>query len=71
MRKGMNLSDPHVQFLKRSFGIAIRISRGAPERSGDGPMISRIAAFAFEGVDARPIDLQVQLPGRANAFNIA
>ena len=35
-----------------------------------GPMISRITTFAFEGVDARPIDVQVQLSGGANAFNI-
>ena len=33
-------------------------------------MISRITTFAFEGVEARPIDVQVQLSGGANAFNI-
>jgi len=33
-------------------------------------MISRITTFAFEGVEPRPIDVQVQLSGGANAFNI-
>ena len=33
-------------------------------------MISRITTFALEGVEARPIDVQVQLSGGANAFNI-
>jgi magnesium chelatase family protein len=33
-------------------------------------MISRITTFAFEGVEARPIDVQVQLTGGANAFKI-
>jgi len=32
-------------------------------------MISRITTFAFEGVEARPIDVRVQLSGGANAFN--
>jgi magnesium chelatase family protein len=32
--------------------------------------ISRITTFAFEGVEARPIDVQVQLSGGNNAFNI-
>ncbi|MDZ4760967.1 MAG: YifB family Mg chelatase-like AAA ATPase [Alphaproteobacteria bacterium] len=33
-------------------------------------MISRITTFAFEGVEARPVDVQVQLSGGANAFII-
>jgi len=33
-------------------------------------MISRITTFAFEGVEARPIDVQVQLSGGSNFFNI-
>lgn len=33
-------------------------------------MISRITTFAFEGVEARPIDVQVQLSGGSNASNI-
>jgi magnesium chelatase family protein len=33
-------------------------------------LISRITTFAFEGVEARPIDVQVQLSGGSNAFNI-
>ncbi len=40
------------------------------EQVGNGLMISRITTFAFEGVDARPIDVQVQLSGGTNAFNI-
>jgi magnesium chelatase family protein len=33
-------------------------------------MISRITTFAFEGVEARPVDVQVQLSGGANYFAI-
>lgn len=33
-------------------------------------MISRITTFAFEGVEARPVDVQVQLSGGSNAFII-
>jgi magnesium chelatase family protein len=33
-------------------------------------MISRITTFAFEGVEARPIDVQVQLSSGSNFFNI-
>ncbi len=33
-------------------------------------MVSRITTFAFEGVEARPVDVQVQLSGGAPAFVI-
>src|SRR5690242_3129112 len=33
-------------------------------------MVSRITTFAFEGVEARPVDVQVQLAGGANHFAI-
>ena len=33
-------------------------------------MISRITTFAFEGVEARPVDVQVQLSGGSNNFAI-
>jgi magnesium chelatase family protein len=33
-------------------------------------MVSRITTFAFEGVEARPVDVQVQLSGGANHFAI-
>ncbi len=33
-------------------------------------MVSRITTFAFEGVEAKPVDVQVQLSGGANAFII-
>jgi magnesium chelatase family protein len=33
-------------------------------------MVSRITTFAFEGVEARPVDVQVQLSGGSNYFAI-
>ena len=33
-------------------------------------MVAQIATFAFHGVDARPVDVQVQLTGGSNAFTI-
>lgn len=33
-------------------------------------MVSRVTTFAFEGVDAQPVDVQVQLVGGNPAFNI-
>jgi magnesium chelatase family protein len=33
-------------------------------------MVSRITTFAFEGVEARPVDVQVQLSSGANHFAI-
>jgi hypothetical protein len=37
---------------------------------GGRVVISRITTFAFEGVEARPVDVQVQLSGGSNNFAI-
>ena len=33
-------------------------------------MVAQLATFAFHGVDARPVTVQVQISGGANAFSI-
>ncbi|MEM6414683.1 MAG: YifB family Mg chelatase-like AAA ATPase [Pseudomonadota bacterium] len=33
-------------------------------------MVAQLATFAFLGIDARPVDVQVQISGGANAFSI-
>ncbi len=34
-------------------------------------MVARLATFAFDGVEAHPLDVEVQLPGEPVAFMIA
>ena len=51
-------------FLKCSVAGLTMCQWALTAGAGDGPMmISRITTFAFEGVEARPIDVQVQLSG--------
>jgi magnesium chelatase family protein len=40
------------------------------DRIGEGAMVVRIATVAFEGIEARPVDVQVQITNGTVVFNV-
>ena len=46
------------------------MSIDALQRIGEMNVVAKVTTFAFHGIEARPVDVQVQLTGGANAFAI-
>jgi hypothetical protein len=49
---------------------AFRYGRAAPRSRVEGSMVQRVSTVAFEGIEARAVDVQVQVAPGLPAFNI-